>query len=277
MGKIIHQPFDLLVKTTLHNIERAKEFLEAHLSDKAKKYIDLDKGIQLVNKEFVKKEYRTLRCDIVYQVNINNQKGYIYCQVEAQSKPEKLLPLRILNYNLELITWHWENKKKEIPPIANLVLYNGIESPYPYKIKFLDLLNDYKVAQELLLEGTTLIDLTIHEDEEIEKHKKTALMELLLKHSRQRDFFNYLQNLKKSGKFKLLLNYYDDRYVEGILLFVTEILNSKDHSIEQVVELFTGISLEIDKEIMTVRQAIEHRGMQKGRQEGMQVSRKVDV
>ncbi len=127
----------------------------------------------------------------------------IYCQVEAQSKPEKLLPLRILNYNLELITWHWENKKEEIPPIANLILYNGIKSPYPYKIKFLDLLNDYKVAKELLLEGTTLIDLSIHKDEEIEKHKKTALMELLLKHSRQRDFFNYLEKLKKSGKFKV--------------------------------------------------------------------------
>ncbi len=77
MGKLVHEPFDKLVKATLHNIERAKEFLEAHLSEKAKKYIDLEKGIELVNKEFIKKEYRTLRCDIVYQVNINNKKGYI--------------------------------------------------------------------------------------------------------------------------------------------------------------------------------------------------------
>ncbi|MCP3659700.1 MAG: Rpn family recombination-promoting nuclease/putative transposase, partial [Bacteroidetes bacterium] len=242
MGKLVHEPFDKLVKATLHNIERAKEFLEAHLSQKAKKYINLEKGIELVNKEFIKKEYRTLRCDIVYQVNINNKKGYIYCQVEAQSKPEKLLPLRILNYNLELITWHWENKKQEIPPIANLILYNGKESPYPYEINFLELLNQYKVAKELLIEGTTLIDLSIHEDKEIEKHKKTALMELLLKHSRQRDFYNYLEKLKKSGKFKVLLNYYDERYVEGILIFVTDMLNSKNHPIEKVTELFSGIS-----------------------------------
>ncbi|MCP3659671.1 MAG: Rpn family recombination-promoting nuclease/putative transposase [Bacteroidetes bacterium] len=39
MGKLVHEPFDKLVKATLHNIERAKEFLEAHLSQKAKKGI----------------------------------------------------------------------------------------------------------------------------------------------------------------------------------------------------------------------------------------------
>ncbi len=61
-----------------------------------------------------------------------------------------------------------------------------------------------------------------------------------------------------------MLNYYNDRYVEGILIFVTDMLNSKNHPIERVTELFTGISPEIDKEIMTVRQAIEQRGEQKG-------------
>ncbi|MCP3659701.1 MAG: hypothetical protein GY830_05015, partial [Bacteroidetes bacterium] len=69
---------------------------------------------------------------------------------------------------------------------------------------------------------------------------------------------------KKSGKFKVLLNYYDERYVEGILIFVTDMLNSKNHPIEKVTELFSGISPEIDKEIMTVRQAIEQKGIQKG-------------
>ncbi|MCP3660685.1 MAG: Rpn family recombination-promoting nuclease/putative transposase [Bacteroidetes bacterium] len=60
MGKLVHEPFDKLIKVTLHNIERAREFLEAHLSDKAKKYVNLDEGLELINKEFIKKEYKLL-------------------------------------------------------------------------------------------------------------------------------------------------------------------------------------------------------------------------
>ncbi len=42
MSKTIHHPFDKLVKNTLHNIDRAKEFLEAHISDKTEKYVNVN-------------------------------------------------------------------------------------------------------------------------------------------------------------------------------------------------------------------------------------------
>lgn len=262
MGKLVNHPFDALIKSSLHNIERAKEFLEAHLSDKAKQLINLDKGLELINKEFIKKEYKGLRCDVVYKANIKNQQGYVYCHIEGQSTAEKLMPLRILAYNIELITWHWENEAEEIPPIANILLYNGLDSPYPYKINFLDLLNEYQVAKELLYDGTTLVDLTIQDDKEIEKHEKIALMELFLKHSRDRDFFNYLEYIKKSGKFKMLLSYHDERYRHGVLIFVIDMLAK--YTEEEVTDLLSGISPEIDNDIMTVRQTIEQRGLQKG-------------
>jgi len=89
-------------------------------------------------------------------------------------------------------------------------------------------------------------------------------MELLLKHSRQRDFFNYLEKLKKSGKFKILLRSYDGRYMQGILLFIADVLDSKQHPIEEVTNLFSDISPEIDTDIMTVRQAMIHEGKQEG-------------
>ncbi len=265
MGKLVNHPFDMLVKSSLHNIERAKEFLEAHLSDKAKQLVNLDKGIELINKEFVKKELKGLRCDVVYKASIKDQEGYIYCHIESQSKAEKLMPLRVLAYNIELITWHWENISEEIPPIANILLYNGLDTPYPYKVNFLDLLNEYKVAKELLYDGTTLIDLTVQDDEEIEKHKKIAIMELFLKHSRDRDFFNYLEKSKKNGKLKVLLSYHNERYRHGVLIFVIDMLAK--YTEEEVTDLLSGISSEIDNDIMTVRQTIEQRGRLKGIQE----------
>ena len=78
-----------------------------------------------------------------------------------------------------------------------MLIYNGADSPYPYKINFLELIDEYKIAKELLYDGTTLIDLTIEDDDEIEKRSKIAAMELFLKHSRDRDFFNYLEKMIK--------------------------------------------------------------------------------
>lgn len=275
MGKIVHQPYDKLIKATLHDLERAEEFLHAHLSQKVKKYVDFNKGIALVNKEFIKKTQRELRFDVIYKAHIKNREGYIYAHVEGQSTPEELLPIRILAYDLEIITLHWENHGT-IPPIINLILYNGKESPYPYPINVLDLLEDHPVAKELLLEGNTLIDLSVHKDSEIEKHHKTALMELLLKHSRQQDFYSFLQKLKEKGKFKALLRYYNKGYIEFILLFIADVLKAGNHDGEDILDLFMNRSPEIDSGIMTERKASEQKcinlGIQQGLQQGIQIS-----
>ena len=66
MGKIVHQPFDKLLKSTLQNKERAREFLKVHLPDCAKQYVDLEGALELVDKEFIKGHYKSLRCDIIY-------------------------------------------------------------------------------------------------------------------------------------------------------------------------------------------------------------------
>jgi len=152
-------------------------------------------------------------------------------------------------------------------------LYNGEESPYPYKINVLEFLEEHKISKELLLEGNTLIDLSLHKDSEIEKHSKTALMELLLKHSRQQDFYSFLEKLKKNGKFKVLLSYYNKGYIEFILLFIADVLNSSNHSEEEIIDLFMNISPEIDSDIMTVRQAMEQKYTHKGIQQGVQQER----
>ncbi len=125
----------------------------------------------------------------------------------------------------------------------------------------MDLLEDYKTTKELLFDGINLIDLTIHEDKEIEKHEKVAFMELLLKHCRDRNFFNYLYNLKKTGKFKMLINHEDERYRYGILLFISDALDLNKHSKKEIIDLITGVSPELDKEDMTFRQALEQEGI----------------
>ena len=266
-NKTPHKYFDTLIKSSLENTERAKEFLKSHLPEKIVKYIDFNKEISLVNKEFIKDDHKTLRCDVLFQCSVKNQSGYIYGFVEGQSTADKFLPIRILMYNLEVIKWHWHNVKKEIPPIFNFILYNGTLSPYPYSINFLDILKENKISEELFFKGNFLIDLNEEDDNIIERDKKGALFKLLLKHSRDSDFYNYLIKMKKSGKFIILLEGYD---IQSILTFIGEMLKRIDESEDRILDLFLGISDKIDKEVMTFTESLKQRGYNIGIQEGIQ-------
>jgi len=67
-----------------------------------------------------------------------------------------------------------------------------------------------------------------------------------------------------------LLHHYDERYLEGVMLFVADRLDVKKHSVEEVIDLFSGFSPTINRSIMTVRQAMEEQSIQKGMQQGLE-------
>ena len=200
MAKIIHQRFDKLVKATLYNKHKAKEFFRKFLPEEIKKLVDFDKGFKLINTEFVTHSFKGLRCDIVYQARLKGKKGYIYFHIESQSKPEKLLPIRMLAYMIEIMMWHWDNVDKNIPPIYNCILYNGKDSPYPNEVSFIKLLEKNKLALDLFLSGPTLVDVSSLSDDKILDYLEIGLMTLFLKHStNKKDFYDYLQEMKRSS------------------------------------------------------------------------------
>jgi hypothetical protein len=64
---------------------------------------------------------------VVYPCKMDKKSAHIYILVEPQTKPDRLLPFRFLQYNVALIAEHLAQNKKEenrqyLPTILNLCL-----------------------------------------------------------------------------------------------------------------------------------------------------------
>jgi len=88
----------------------------------------------------VDKTLRTSSSDLVFRLGFSNEEAYLYLLFEHQSSPEPMMAYRLLKYMVRL----WEsiskghNRKKKLPPILPLVLYQG-KLPWSASTEFVDL------------------------------------------------------------------------------------------------------------------------------------------
>ena len=245
MNKLIHQPFDKLVKATLQKEKKALEFFRTYIPDDILSHIDLDEELTLVNHEFIKNSMVKLHSDVLYKTRVKNKSGYIYCHVEAQSTPDELLPLRMLAYNLEIMIRHFKDHR-EIPPIVNLLIYNGSQTPYPYPVDFLELLDLNPLAKQCFFAGSVLIDVSSKDEPDIWKNPEIGFMEWLLKRSRGKDFPFHLQSLIDRGIFEQQIQNSDSNYIEQVFLFIVHRLKETTQNKQEFMEAIRTITPYID-------------------------------
>ncbi len=93
--------------------------------------MDFD-SIKAEKNTFVSDDLKKSETDVLFSVNFDGKLGYVYCLIEHQSKPQKIMPIRLHKYLLSAMEWHISMKKgKTIPIIIPLVLYNS-NKPWNY-------------------------------------------------------------------------------------------------------------------------------------------------
>ena len=175
----IHNPHDFLVKKAFGHKEVMQDFLQSRLPQEDLKRIDM-KSLRLTNKSFSTKKGKQKHSDLIYAASIDGQDGYLYISLEHQSKEEKYMPLRQLEYNVLLMRQHLEEGHTSLPLILNICLYNG-DQPYQGAVTLLELFAHPEIAKKYLLEGYHLVDLRSDSMEKIQQDKQAALAELILK------------------------------------------------------------------------------------------------
>ena len=128
--------------------------IQSHLSPELVKRIDIN-FVKLTNKRFVTEDLKQMHSDVVYQCNIDNKQGYIYYQIEHQSTPDPKLPLRVLEYNIQLLKQHMNEGHETLPIIINEVIYAGEKSPYPYTTDIIEK-RTFDIAQNMLRKNLDL-------------------------------------------------------------------------------------------------------------------------
>lgn len=235
---------DIITKSFLNDLAVAKDFLNAHLPESVKTLCDLS-TLRIEPGSFVEESLRSHTSDILYSFKMKSsaekdaadgkekgrdknlpkkvseeaQEGLIYCLVEAQSTPDKMMPLRMLRYQTSALKRYAENNKsKPLPVIIPLLFYTGSESPYPESLNLYDCFNDPQLAKENLL-NIHLIDLSALSDEQIKEHGLAAFLELIQKHIRARDLRLAYLLVELLNKRKLGLELYRNMlyyiFIEG--------------------------------------------------------------
>jgi predicted transposase/invertase (TIGR01784 family) len=269
MAKALVRKHDELAKKFLTNVEVARDFLKCHLKPEIQNKLNLA-TLSIESESFIENDLRKRFADVIYQVNFkeSSKVAYIYVLIEHQSTPDPLMPLRTLRYKLAVMQRYVDKHYKkgdhdiELPLVVSMVLYNGKDSPYPYKTDIMDMFSDKELAETVGLGKFKLIDLTTTDDNQILQHGKVALLEILQKHIRIRDFSNAIELIMSA-----ILVAHDDNISKDLFeSALSYMANARE--IEDLEPLFKKI-LEISDYRETVMTYAEHY-TQKGRQEGKQ-------
>ena len=264
---------DSFFRASMQNLEVARAFFEVHVPAHIRKRIDFG-SLKIEPNSYINKEHKEIISDILYSVQVDNDLGYLYILAEHQSKPEVLMPFRLIQYLFGIFNHHLKQQKskeqhKRLPIVVPILVYNGKQSPYPYSTNFLDCFSDPDLAEKVMFNGPfKLIDLTVEPDEKLRRHKEAAVMELLEKHIRTRDILPVIELLAKSGLLDKLQHLGAGEYLTFTLNYV---LNKGETSnTDKVVKLLTETLPNEEDTIMTIAETLEKRGEKRGIKKGME-------
>lgn len=273
MAKKLVKKNDELSKKFLTNLDNAKEFLKLHLDPKVMAKCEI-KTLTIDSGSYIDADLRKRFSDIVYKVDLKDKSScvYIYLLIEHQSSAEKLMPLRILRYQLEIIQTHIDKYKVEynLPLVVPLVFYNGTDSPYPYATNIRDLFADKELIDYIQPGSFKLVDLTVTPESEILKHKQLALLEMCLKHIQTRDFQKVVESIVNS----LIVAHKNNLSKELFDSTLSYLMKAKDRV--DLLPLFDKIIeniSEYEEDIMTYAEELRQEGIKLGKQEGVQLGK----
>ena len=187
------RPHDLLVEATLSNPQALQDFANIYLPKQVLEKMDTN-SLELTNKSYVSADMKEFHDDVVFAFTLKEHTGYAFCIIEHPSTPDRMLPLRFIQYQINLIEDYLKEKPEgtKWPIIIPICPYHNPDGKcYPYETRTYDCFLNPDLAADIgIFTNIHLQDYNKMPDTEIEKHKIIRLIEKLLKYSRHPDAFN---------------------------------------------------------------------------------------
>ncbi len=259
-------PHDSLFKKLFVDAAVARDFLELYMPTPLRQQCDFS-TLAITSDSFVEADLRTQRSDILYRLQTTSGTGYIYCLIEHQSSPDKMMAFRLMRYSIAAMHRHLEQGNATLPLVIPLLFYHGSKSPYPYSTRWLDCFNNPEQAEALYNREFPLVDITVIPDAEIKTHKKVGLLEYVQKHIRVRDFSLYVNDFAAL----LTLSTLTKEHVKALFNYLASNANILD--LEEFMANLSESASSYREEVMTIAEYLAQKGMQKGMQKGLERGR----
>ncbi|MBG6242954.1 MAG: Rpn family recombination-promoting nuclease/putative transposase [Candidatus Symbiopectobacterium sp. Dall1.0] len=255
---------DALFKKFLGDIAVARDFLEVHIPPHLRERCDFS-TLAMESGSFIEDDLRTQCSDMLYSVQMNAGKGYIYTLIEHQSRPEKLMAWRLMRYSMAAMQRHLEQGNETLPVVIPLLFYHGTTSPYPYSTQWLDCFADPELAESVYTQAFPLVDITAMPDDEILTHRRVALLELVQKHIRTRDM------LELAGDIARLLNLWSIPKEQFRSLMYYIVGRGETSDTRQFLHTIAVQTQDYQEDVMTIAEQLRQEGEQRGIQKGIQL------
>ncbi|MGL9724584.1 Rpn family recombination-promoting nuclease/putative transposase [Sodalis sp. (in: enterobacteria)] len=269
MTKSALSQHDALFKKFLGDIAVARDFLEIHLPPHLRERCNFS-TLAMESGSFIEDDLKSQCSDMLYSMKTTTgHDGYVYCLIEHQSRPEKLMAFRLMRYAVAAMQRHLEQGNDSLPVVIPLLFYHGTTSPYPYSTQWLDCFTDPELAESVYKQAFPLVDITAMPDDEILSHRRVALLELVQKHIRTRDMLELAADIAR------LLNLWAIPKEQFRSLMYYIVGRGETSDTRQFLHTIAAQTQDYQEDVMTIaeqlRQEGEQRGILKGRQEGIQL------
>jgi predicted transposase/invertase (TIGR01784 family) len=261
----ITNPHDQFFRTAMADIRVARDFLNAWLPHDLRSRMDFSK-LEMQPRSYINEVRQESEVDVLFKTTIDNKEAYLYFLLEHQSKPDPLMPFRLLKYLCNIMDDHLKtHKTKKLPLIYPLVVYHGMQK-YPFSTNLNDLVDAPKeLIDQYFLKPFHLIDLGEIDDETLKQHAWSGAMEFALKHIFSRDILPWLKNI---ANLMRELDHCGGRdFIAIVLQYILERGEISDQD-EFFKLIDTKISPEVGEQIMSLATQLKEEGRVEGRLEG---------
>ena len=138
----IHQAQDKLLKISLGEKQNAIEFCSAYLPERVKKFVLLN-TLERQESRYYSRNLEAFETDVLYKVDfVDGKQGFIYYLLENQSRPDRFMRLRLLNYISEISRDYLSKnpRTKTLALIIPVVFFHG-PGTWNYSLEFEELID----------------------------------------------------------------------------------------------------------------------------------------
>lgn len=256
-------PHDAVFKQFLMHAETARDFLDIHLPAELRELCDLD-TLHLESGSFIEESLKGHSTDVLYSVQMQGNPGYLHVVIEHQSKPDKKMAFRMMRYSIAAMHRHLEADHDKLPLVVPILFYHGKVSPWPWARNWQQLFADPALAKALYSNDFPLVDLTVMPDNQIARHRRMAMLELLQKHIRHRD----LAELQVPLITLMTQGYLTEAQLNTLLRYMLQ-AGTTEHP-GALIRTLAAQSPRHKELMMTIAEWLEEKGRKQGQQEGEQ-------
>jgi len=271
----ITNPHDATFKKMFGRLEIAKDVIAQNLPKEILDDIDLS-TLEQLDGSFISEKLQETFSDIIYKVKIGHTGVYIALLLEHKSYTDKLTIFQVSRYIIDLWSKVIESGQKELPIVIPIVVYHG-KGKWNYKTDARELIPNYHTLPKYLQDRLPVlkhdfVDITGHKEEDIIAYKPLTRMIIrsfkYIFEDKEKLIETFLISIEEA--VDVVTDEELNTMIDIILLYYSA--TNKELTEEDFIRKIRKLDGKGEK-LMTILQAREMRGIEKGRQEGMREGR----